>query len=84
MKKSTKSSITLPPKELALVQELQQRLKAKSKVEVIRRGLMGLKEKTDRDFLKEAYATAARSVRESVADELHDLEHLIQEGLKDK
>ena len=38
MKRNGKSSITLPPAELRLVLELQTRLKAKSKVEVVRRG----------------------------------------------
>ena len=37
MRANTKSSITLPPEELRMVLALQARLKAKSKVEVVRR-----------------------------------------------
>jgi Arc/MetJ-type ribon-helix-helix transcriptional regulator len=44
MKSNAKSSITLPPDELKLVVSLQARLKAKSKVEVVRRGLRLLQE----------------------------------------
>ena len=43
MKSNTKSSITLPAKELALVDQLRKQLKLKTKVEVIRRGLLLLK-----------------------------------------
>jgi len=39
MKTNTKSSITLPPDELKLVVRLKAMLKAKSKVEVVRRGI---------------------------------------------
>jgi len=51
MKSNTKSSITLPPEELKLVVSLQARLKAKSKVEIVRRGLRLLQEATDRESL---------------------------------
>jgi Arc/MetJ-type ribon-helix-helix transcriptional regulator len=53
MKTNTKSSITLPPEELRLVVSLQARLKAKSKVEVVRRGLRLLQETTDRERMRE-------------------------------
>ena len=81
MKYNTKSSITLPPSELALVEELRGRLGAKSKVDVIRRGLMKLKESTDRDLLRTAYASAAGAVRESTLKELAELDPLTPEGL---
>jgi len=58
MKTNTKSSITLPPEELRLVVSLQARLKAKSKVEVVRRGLRLLQETTDRESMREAYRRA--------------------------
>ena len=81
MKTNTKSSITLPPEELKLVVALQAKLKAKTKVEVVRRGLRLLKEVTDRESLREAYRRASLSTRASVTPELEELDHLASEGL---
>ena len=81
MKSNTKSSITLPPEELRLVVSLQAKLKAKSKVEVVRRGLRLLQEVTDRESLREAYRRASRDTRESLAAELPELDPLAAEGL---
>jgi Arc/MetJ-type ribon-helix-helix transcriptional regulator len=81
MKSNTKSSITLPPKELKLVVSLQAKLKAKSKVEVVRRGLRLLLEATDRESLREAYRRASLDTRESLALELRELDSLASEGL---
>ncbi|MFN2425665.1 MAG: ribbon-helix-helix protein, CopG family [Candidatus Binatia bacterium] len=81
MKPNTKSSITLPPAELELVEELQARLGAKSKVEVVRRGLRLLKESTDRESLRAAYRTASAATRESLAAEIEELDILVAEGL---
>lgn len=83
MKSNTKSSVTLPPEELRLVVELQERLGAKSKVEVVRRGLRLLQEATDRDALREAYRKASRATRSSVEAELDELDELTGEGLTD-
>jgi Arc/MetJ-type ribon-helix-helix transcriptional regulator len=84
MKSNTKSSITLPPEELKLVKALQKKLKAKSKVEVVRRGLRLLKESTDRESLREAFRRASLSTRTSLQPELEDLDHLASEGLDDQ
>ena len=81
MKTNTKSSITLPPEELKLVLALQATLKAKSKVEVVRRGLRLLKETTDRERLREAYRRASLATRASVSEELKEIDHLAAEGL---
>jgi len=81
MKHNTKSSITLPADELKLVNGLMKTLHAKSKVEVIRRGLMLLKETTDRLALKEAYAKASQVTRKSVEKELAELDGLSDEGV---
>jgi Arc/MetJ-type ribon-helix-helix transcriptional regulator len=81
MKKNTKSSITLPPEELKLVISLQEKLRAKSKVEVVRRGLRLLRDATDRESLREAYRRASRATRESLAAELPELDPLTGEGL---
>jgi hypothetical protein len=84
MKSNTKSSITLPPAELALVVHLQAKLKAKSKVEVVRRGLRLLKEVTDRESLREAYRQASTATRRSLTEELGELDHLAAEGLEER
>ena len=70
MKRNTKSSITLPPNELELVEKLQKNLGAKSKVEVIRRGLRLLEETTERAHLRKAYQEASQRARKSSEDEL--------------
>lgn len=80
MKKNTKSSITLPPAELALVNELMKTLGAKSKVDVIRRGLKLLKESTDREALRRAYVEAARKVRSVTLEELEELDGIEDDG----
>lgn len=84
MKKHTKSSITLPPAELKLVKALQARLRARTKVEVVRRGLRMLQESTDRDALREAYRSASLATRESLAVELGELDTLAADGLTDE
>ena len=84
MKSNTKSSITLPPEELKLVMSLQARLKAKSKVDVVRRGLRLLAETTDRQMLREAYRRASLATRGSLAEELKELAPLVGEGLEDR
>jgi hypothetical protein len=84
MKSNTKSSITLPPDELKLVMKLKSRLKAKSKVEVVRRGLQLLADLTERAALREAYTKASHATRESLAVELAELDHLSSEGLRGK
>ena len=81
MKTNIKSSITLPPDELKLVVALQAKLKAKSKVEVVRRGLRLLKETTDRESLREAYRRASLATRRGLVSDLEDLDRLASEGL---
>jgi hypothetical protein len=83
MKKNTKSSITLPPEELKLVESLQAKLKAKSKVEVVRRGLRLLKEATDREALRDAYRRASSATRSSLSKEIQELDGLATESLDD-
>ena len=60
---------------------LQAKLKAKSKVEVVRRGLRLLREVTEREALREAYRKASRATRASLSREVSDLDHLADEGL---
>lgn len=83
MRSNTKSSITLPPEELRVVLALQSRLKARSKVEVVRRGLRLLRDATEREALREAYRRASRATRASVLRELRELDHLTAEGLEE-
>jgi hypothetical protein len=81
---NTRSSITLPPEELKLVVALQARLKTRSKVDVVRRGLRLLKASTDRESLREAYRHASLSTRKLVNLELRELDHLATEGLDEE
>jgi hypothetical protein len=81
MKSNTKSSITLPPAELRLVNGLMKRLRARSKVDVVRRGLVLLDETTSRAALRAAYAQASQAVRGSTVAALRDMDHLTGEGL---
>ena len=71
----------MPPEELRIVLALQAKLKAKSKVEVVRRGLRLLREVTEREALREAYRKASRATRASLSREVGDLDHLADEGL---
>ncbi len=81
MKSNTKSSITLPPAELRLVVALQTKLGAKSKVEVVRRGLRLLQEATERKRLRAAYRRASRATRGMLSLEMKELDGLAAEGL---
>ena len=81
MKANTKSSITLPAHELRLVQSLKARLRLKSNVEVVRKGLQLLQQTTDRAALKEAYRKASLAGRTATRAEVDALDHLAGEGL---
>jgi hypothetical protein len=81
MKVNTKSSITLPADELRLVRSLKARLRVRSNVEVVRRGLRLLAESTDRAALKEAYRRASQATRAATLEEIEALDHLAGEGL---
>ena len=81
MKSNTKSSITLPPEELRLVQTLKARLRLRTNVEVVRRGLKLLADTTERRALREAYRKASLAARGATLDEIAALDHLVGEGL---
>ncbi len=66
-----------------MVLALQAKLKAKSKVEVVRRGLRLLRDATEREALREAYRRASTATRTSLARELGELDHLSGEGLSE-
>jgi hypothetical protein len=83
MKTNTKSSITLPPEELRMVLALQAKLRARSKVEVVRRGLRLLRDVTEREALREAFRKASRATRASLSSELVELDQLSAEGLSE-
>ena len=53
--------------------DLKKKLKAKSSVEVVRRGLKLLQEQPDRDFLRKAYESASHQVADALRDELDEL-----------
>lgn len=81
MKHNTKSSITLPRGELELVLSLMKKLGAQTKVEVVRRGLLLLQEKSDRESLRAAFHEASQKTRKKLKMELEELEALTSEGL---
>ena len=81
MRANTKSSITLPAQELRLVKSLKARLRLKSNVEVVRKGLLLLQQTTERAALKEAYRKASLAARRTAAAEIDALDHLAGEGL---
>lgn len=82
MKSNTKSSITLPAEEKRLVQALKKRLKARSNVEVVRRGLHLLQRSLDRAQIKEEFREASLRVRDATLEELAELDHLSGEGFE--
>jgi hypothetical protein len=84
MKSNTKSSITLPAPELELVEGLRRKLRAKSKVEVVRRGLYLLRDSVERESLRARYREASRRVRDSTRKELAELDGLSSEGLDEE
>jgi len=84
MKKNTKSSITLPREELKVVLSLQAKLRAKTKVEVVRRGLRLLQEATNRESLRDAYRRSSLATRSSLSHELPELDGLSGDGLDDR
>jgi Arc/MetJ-type ribon-helix-helix transcriptional regulator len=69
---------------LDLVPELKAALDAKSNVEVVRRGLRLLKEVTDRESLRQAYMRDSLAVRESVKQEIEELDALVADGFEDR
>ncbi len=81
MTQRVKSSVTLPPEEFRLVKRLRSKLKLKSNVEVVRRGLRLLEDTTERAALREAYRRASADVRAAAGDELAELDALAGEGL---
>ena len=81
MKPNAKSSITLPAHELRLVKSLKARLRLKSNVEVVRKGLLLLQQTTDRAALKDAYHKASSATRAALRAELDALDHLAGEGI---
>jgi Arc/MetJ-type ribon-helix-helix transcriptional regulator len=81
MKSNAKSSVTLPAEEVKLVKALKSRLRLKSNVEVVRRGLRLLQETTDRAALRDAYRRASETVRGENAGDMAELDRLSDEGL---
>ena len=81
MRANTKSSITLPAQEFRLVKSLKARLRLRSNVEVVRKGLLLLQQTTDRAALKEAYRKASLATRAATRAEVRALDHLASEGL---
>jgi hypothetical protein len=83
MKMNTKSSITLPAAEVRVVERLQKKLRARTKVEVIRRALRLLQETSDRAELRRAFREASVACRKVTLKEIEELDALTSEGLNE-
>jgi Arc/MetJ-type ribon-helix-helix transcriptional regulator len=81
MKSNSKSSVTLPAEEVKLIKTLKSRLRLKSNVEVVRRGLRLLQETTDRSELRKLYRRASEAVRAADTADMDELDQLSGEGL---
>lgn len=81
MNSNVKSSITLPADDLRRVKRLKERLKLKSNVAVVRKGLRMLEEASDREALREEFRKASLATRRVLLEELNELDHLAGEGL---
>ncbi len=81
MKSNTKSSITLPARELKLVRSLKARLHLRTNVEVIRRGIRLLSETTEREALRRAFREASAATRGALRQEIAELDQLAGEGV---
>lgn len=62
MKRKPTSRVTLSPKDLALVRKIQRQLKIKSKFEVIRQGIIKLKDELDLELLMIEFKSASKVV----------------------
>ena len=80
MRPGTRTHIFLSPEELRLVVALQAELGAKSRIEVVRRGLRLLKDTTDRESLREAYRRASAATRAAALSVSQELGHLAVES----
>lgn len=72
----------MPAEELKTVEGLRKKLKLRTKVEVVRRGLRLLRQMTEREELRQAYREASLAVRKSMAQELQELDHLAGENME--
>lgn len=72
----------MPAEELKTVEVLRKKLKLRTKVEVVRRGLRLLRQMTEREELRQAYREASLAVRKSMAQELQELDHLAGENME--
>ena len=79
----TKSSITLPAREVRIVEHLQKRLRVRTKVEVMRRAIRLLHRTTDRAALRRAFQDASASCHKLTLREIAELDSLTSEGIED-
>ena len=78
---TAKSSFTLSAAEHAQVRRLRRMLNARSNTEVIRRSLKVLEEQLSREELRRQFREASAKLRSSTAQELRELEPLMNDGL---
>lgn len=76
-----KSSFTLPPQEVSLVVRLKKKLHLPSNTAVVRRALMELEKRSEREELRRRFREASRLVRSSAKKEMKEMDHLAGEGI---
>ena len=78
-----KSSFTLPPSEVSLVARLKRRLHLASNTAVIRKALLDLQAKVERQQLREQFRSASKMVLKVNREEMEALDHLAGENLNE-
>ncbi|MBI2346437.1 MAG: hypothetical protein HYV03_06070 [Deltaproteobacteria bacterium] len=83
MKKSAavKSSFSLPPQEVSLVNRLKKRLHVHTNTAVVRLALLDLQKKVEREELRKQFLEASQIVRTANRQEMVSLDRLAGEGL---
>lgn len=83
MKKSNlaKSSFTLPKPEVAMVRRLKTELGLHSNTAVVRRALLDLQKRVEREHLRQQFREASAVVSQVNREEMRDLDLLSDEGL---
>ena len=76
MKVIARSSIALPAEDVALIERLKRRVGAKTNVAVVHRALRLLESTTERDELRWTCRDPSNATRESLVDEMADLDEV--------
>jgi hypothetical protein len=78
-----KSSFTLPKPEVLLVKRLKKELGLSSNTAVVRRALLDLQKKVEREHLRQQFQSASDLVRRVNREDMKALDLLSDEGLSE-